>query len=78
MAAYKAGIHTVIIPAGNACDVPELDEAVRQHIRFVPVEHMDQVIETALVPFKEEVCKAPMMQSATVAPNEKSAPPMMA
>lgn len=78
MAAYKAGIHTVIIPAGNACDIPELDEVVRQHIRFVPVEHMDEVIETALVPFKEEVRKAPVIQTASAVPKEKSAPPMMA
>ena len=78
MAAYKAGIHTVIIPAGNSCDIPELDDVVRQHIRFVPVEHMDEVIETALVPFKEEVRKAPIMQTANAVPKEKSAPPMMA
>lgn len=78
MAAYKAGIHTVIIPAGNSCDIPELDNVVRQHIRFVPVEHMDEVIETALVPFKEEVRKAPIMQTANAVPKEKSAPPMMA
>ena len=78
MAAYKAGIHTVIIPTGNSCDIPELDDVVRRHIRFVPVEHMDEVIETALVPFKEEVRKAPIMQTANAVPKEKSAPPMMA
>lgn len=78
MAAYKAGIHTVIIPAGNACDIPELDEAVRKNIRFVPVGHMDEVIGTALLPLKEDVCKAPMVQPTVAAPKEKSAPPMMA
>ncbi len=78
MAAYKAGIRTVIIPAGNACDIPELDEAVRNHIRFVPVRHMDEVIGTALVPLKEELRKTSVVQPAAATPKEKSAPPMMA
>ncbi len=49
MAAYKAGMRTVIYPKANEPDLQELDEAVRESIRFVPVERIEQVLELALV-----------------------------
>lgn len=49
MAAYRAGIKTVVIPKENEPDLAEIDEVVREHLRFVPAERIDTVIETALV-----------------------------
>ena len=49
MAAYTQGIHTVVIPADNEPDLAEIDQTVRQHIRFVTAEHVDTVLHTALV-----------------------------
>jgi ATP-dependent Lon protease len=78
MAAYKAGIRTVIIPAGNSCDVAELDDVVRNAIRFVPVEHMDCVLETALLPITEDRKRVAVVQAAGTVAKEQSTPPMMA
>ncbi|MBP3312140.1 MAG: endopeptidase La [Butyricicoccus sp.] len=48
MAAYRAGIQTVIIPKDNEPDLEEVVPVVRKHIRFVPAETMDTVMETAI------------------------------
>lgn len=44
MAAYKAGKTTVIIPRGNKRDLQELPDVVTRHVKFIPVETMDEVI----------------------------------
>lgn len=49
MAAYRAGIKTVCIPQDNVPDLEEVDEKVKEHIRFVPAENIQTVLETALV-----------------------------
>ncbi len=48
MAAFRNGIHTVIIPAENEPDLKEIDQTVRAGLRFVPVEQADQVLAEAL------------------------------
>ncbi len=49
MAAYRAGIKTVCIPKDNVPDLDEIDEKVKENIRFVPAEDISTVLETALV-----------------------------
>ncbi len=49
MAAYKAGIKTVIIPEGNKSDLSELDKVVRENIDFVVCDNVQKVLDTALV-----------------------------
>ncbi|MCL2071389.1 MAG: endopeptidase La [Oscillospiraceae bacterium] len=49
MAAYKSGIKTVLIPKENEPDISELDESVRDNLRFIAVEKIDTVLEVALV-----------------------------
>lgn len=49
MAAYRAGIKTVCIPKDNVPDLEEIDEKVKESIRFVPAEDIATVLETALV-----------------------------
>lgn len=48
MAAYKAGVKTVIIPKDNYADIDEFDEKIRSSINFIPVEHFSEVIQNAL------------------------------
>ncbi|MCX7615273.1 MAG: endopeptidase La [Clostridiales bacterium] len=48
MAAFRAGIKTVIIPEENLPDLEEIDPTVRAALRFVPVSHMDQVLPEIL------------------------------
>lgn len=49
MAAYKAGINTVIIPKANKSDLDEVDKVVKENINFVYAENLSEVLETALV-----------------------------
>ncbi len=48
MAAFKAGIHTVLIPEGNQADLEEVDDVVKEAVTFVPVSHLSEVLEIAL------------------------------
>ncbi len=48
MAAYKAGMKTVIIPADNVPDLEEVDPEVKQHLEFLPVSALDQVWKRAV------------------------------
>ena len=49
MAAYREGIHTVLIPKDNESDLYEVDEEVKKAIRFVPVSDLSQVLKEALI-----------------------------
>ena len=49
MAAYRHQMQTVIVPADNEADLAEVDDVVREHIRFVTADHLDTVIRHALV-----------------------------
>jgi len=50
IAAHRAGIKTVIIPKENEKDLVEIPNNVKKKIRFVFVEHMDEVLKEALGP----------------------------
>ena len=49
MAAYKAGIKTVLIPVDNVPDLDEVDDVVKEAIEFVPADKLEKVLITALV-----------------------------
>lgn len=49
LAAYREGMHTIILPKENARDIEDIPETVREKLEFVPVEHMDEVLKTALL-----------------------------
>ena len=48
MAAYAAGIKTVLIPADNEVNLEEVDEEVRANIKFITCKHADEVLSHAL------------------------------
>jgi ATP-dependent Lon protease len=50
LAAYRAGITTVLLPRRNLKDLDEVAPDIRERMRFVPVDYMDQVLDVALVP----------------------------
>ena len=63
MAALRAGVKTVIIPAENEPDLEKIDPLVRKQLNFVPTEHVDNVLSLALVRSGEEempLCPAPI------------------
>lgn len=53
-AAAKAGIKTVIIPKANFGDVL-IEDRYRTMVEIIPVEHIEEVLEVALVPQNREV-----------------------
>jgi ATP-dependent Lon protease len=48
MAAYKAGIKTVIIPKANEADISELDDVIKENLKFIIAERIETVLENAL------------------------------
>ena len=48
LAAYREGMKTIILPKENERDIEDIPETVREKLEFVPVEHMDEVLATAL------------------------------
>ena len=48
MAAYRAGVKTVIIPKQNEADLQEIDPVVRKSIKFITAEKIDDVLKVAL------------------------------
>jgi ATP-dependent Lon protease len=49
LAAHLAGVKTVLIPKRNEKDLVDVPDEVRQQLRIVPVENMDQVLAESLI-----------------------------
>ncbi len=49
LAAHRAGLKTIIIPKDNEKDLDDIPESVKGDLIFIPVDHLDQVLEKALV-----------------------------
>jgi ATP-dependent Lon protease len=50
LAAHRAGLKLVLFPAENQSDLDEIPAHVRRDLKLEPVEHMDRVLELALLP----------------------------
>lgn len=76
MAAYTAGIRTVLIPQDNLPDLDEIDAEVRERLVFIPCRMMEDVLSAALVgynshkgfPLAEKVAEAPKQPPLIPAP----------
>ena len=49
LAALRGGIKTVLIPEENVKDLAEIPQNIKDELEIVPVSHVDQVLERALV-----------------------------
>ncbi|HAA75624.1 TPA: endopeptidase La [Candidatus Latescibacteria bacterium] len=49
LAAHRAGMSTVILPEGNRKDIDDIPESVRKSLKLVFADHVNRVIDTALV-----------------------------
>lgn len=54
LSAHRAGLTTLIIPEENEKDIENIPESVRSDLTFIKVNHLDQVLEHALVEEKNE------------------------
>jgi ATP-dependent Lon protease len=55
LAALRGGITTVLIPEENAKDLPEIPDNVKDGLTIIPVNHVSEVLEHALVRKPEPV-----------------------
>jgi ATP-dependent Lon protease len=55
LAAHRAGLKTVIMPKKNVKDLIEVPKRARNQMHIIPVEHMDEVLDIALLPQPAEV-----------------------
>ncbi|MBI3911176.1 MAG: endopeptidase La [Armatimonadetes bacterium] len=65
LAAHRAGLRMVILPAENERDLEEIPEKVRSQLEFQFVNHMDEVLAFALA---EPAPRVPTAYPATVRP----------
>ncbi|MGO4372924.1 endopeptidase La, partial [Paenibacillus sp. MCAF20] len=54
LAAHRAGIKTVLLPKDNERDLRDIPDSVRNDLQFIPVAHMDEVLQHALLPVLTE------------------------
>ena len=50
LAAHRAGLKTVILPEKNLKDLVDLPKAAKSELKIIPVKHMDEVLQIALLP----------------------------
>ncbi|HHX87400.1 MAG TPA: endopeptidase La [Firmicutes bacterium] len=54
LAAHRAGIKNVLLPVDNRKDVSDIPDNVKRKLQFQLVEHMDEVLELAMVKEKKK------------------------
>ena len=55
LAALRAGIKTVFLPKDNEKDIVELPDSVKKNLELIPVSHVDEVIDRALVTVPQSI-----------------------
>ncbi len=53
LAAHRTGLKVVLIPEKNMKDLVDVPKKVREDLRIVPLQHMDQVLDLAIAPDPE-------------------------
>lgn len=74
MAAYKAGMKTIVIPKGNKADVAEVDAIVRDAVTFVYAEEMSEVLAVALESIPAEAVQEAVMSAVARSSNNATTP----
>ncbi|MBN2148177.1 MAG: endopeptidase La [Anaerolineales bacterium] len=57
LAAHRAGLKTVIIPYRNEKDLVDVPKRARSELKIVLVEHMDDVLDVALNPVRDNIVR---------------------
>jgi ATP-dependent Lon protease len=50
LAAHRAGLKTVLLPEKNLKDLVDLPKTAKSELKIIPVKHMDEVLQIALLP----------------------------
>jgi ATP-dependent Lon protease len=55
LAALRGGITTVLIPEENEKDLPDIPDNVKEGLKIIPVKHVSEVLQHALVSQPEPI-----------------------
>jgi ATP-dependent Lon protease len=73
LAAHRAGIRRIIFPERNRADLEEVPKEIRDELEFVPVTHLEEVLQAALEsqpqPSQEFLDQVAAQQAARTPPN---------
>jgi ATP-dependent Lon protease len=50
LAAHRAGLKVVLVPEKNIKDLVDVPKKVREDLKIIPLQHMDQVLDLAIAP----------------------------
>ncbi|MBF8283316.1 MAG: ATP-dependent protease La, partial [Anaerolineales bacterium] len=64
LAAHRAGLKTIVLPKKNDKDLVDVPKNAKRDMKFVFVEHMDEVLDVALCPAPKGAKKAGRMAKA--------------
>lgn len=65
MAALRAGVKTVIIPAENEPDLENIDQTVRAQLRFIPTAHVDNILDFVMIREENPEARPPLCAQST-------------
>ena len=65
MAAFRAGVKTVIIPTENEPDLEEIDQTVREALNFITTDNIDSILDIVM-DFKTVVKTKPLLAAETI------------
>jgi len=77
LAAHRAGIHRIILPARNESDLEEVPEDVRRELETVMVHRINEVVDAALEKFVANP-PPPLPMTDRTRPHEPEPEPLMA
>jgi len=69
MAALRAGVKTVIIPAENEPDLDEIDQTVRSSLNFITTDNIDEVLDI-VIDFSSADVKLPVDGGSSIIEND--------
>jgi ATP-dependent Lon protease len=78
LAAHRAGIHRILLPARNEADMEEVPEDVRRELEIVPINRINEVVEAALEKFVANPPPPLPPTSDSPRPQEPEPQPLMA
>lgn len=78
LAAHRAGIHRIILPARNEADLEEIPADVRAELEIVPVNRISEVVDAALEKLVSHPLPPAPPETQRERPREPEPEPMMA
>merc|ERR1711941_164740 len=74
LAAHRGGINTVIIPKENEKDLRDIPENIKDELKILPVEWIDQVLDAALEWLPEGIKSIAVSEESTISKGQEERP----